>query len=911
MKGTIRKLFFGCLVTILLFALSGCGANVSTVLNIDNQFLGERVISCRTTEGDMNDNINGGEAAVDDIISRFCPDVLTSSKSKNGSEVTYTFRLSFDGYEDYKSKVDSLLGRTSEITYSQPSSVFAEGLTLQEDFNSRDLLGWFYNKIVENNLISNPSNLWEDGSTTVFLNGTELATSARIDVFTEIIHPISELNMNTYVEEENAQRVISFTIPSDLYDRKSGEIDAYLESIVPENGLGKWEGTSASGRVFTITYSAPSVDGLAAGSEKIFGEAYLEVSGDDSNPFVSQESYDETISLANFGGRESQIHVVNTYSFPAKGNRSIENMEYGTSQLSKDGQFIEYTTSGYFAGDVTAAFMLIDRVNIEGMDLAASVDQNERASFTASFKFGEDKEGADQIAAYYEKFGDSVDVVRTAQDGERCIVTVLENETYLPDELYDIFGMDSQVIINCEKGFLNNQYTMYLYYNYENLISMTSVDENLVNFSIDLAKYRVKDFQTEYLAEEVEKDLFAFEPIGFAEATVVASKVNFWSVLTLILDGIALIVLLIVIYILLVKKMAAKDHRADVSFKEMLDLYGKPAAAVMKTNIIFVCGVIKEYTCRIALFIWNLDELYYPANANRKLVQYFYGYRLPYKLVSAAIAIVMPVFCILGWIFDMFHAYGLIEKIIPVFILIEIGLMGTALILHIWNRNYRKDPEAEAEYDRLYQEYTTKFRSENGMAYLNLEEEEVSIGAPLNILGPDRTQIEKVSFKRFGRRNILRGIITNSTAVRTVLKRIVRYKRRLITIKGSDGKLRSSCISQNSWYMGEKQLYQYTICYDFCTGDIYKEVSREIFYQDVSEASCSEDLILEQHGKQIEKYCIEIFTIKSGAGILMEGASYSDHKSHRDIIEAAHTIMNLTRSQKEICHQRKCSRRRK
>lgn len=911
MKGIIRKWILGCLVTILLFALAGCGAKVSTTLSVDSYFSGERVIQCRTTESDMNSKITGGEAAVDNIINNHRPNSLAFSKTKNGTDVIYTFKLMFNGYDDYKAKVDSLLGRTAEIEYSQPVSVFSEGLTLREDFNSRDLLGWFYNQIVANNLMSDPNDLWEDAGTKVYLNGNEIRTGEYIDVQEEFVDPISRLQIDTRVEEEQAERTVSFTIPAVLYSRKAAAVDAYLNSIIPENGSGRWETNSVGGKVFTITYSAPSVAELKAGSDKIFTQTSLEVSKDTSNPFVDRTSYYETISLANFGGQESEIYVVNTYSFPADDNRSIELAETGKVKTSEDGQYIEYVMDTYATGEFDLSFGLADRANVEGIDIAASVDKTIKSSFTVDFKFGEDKETADRIAEYYKGLGEGVFVERTARDGEICRVYINEYDFRLPEELYRVFGCDGQASISSKKGFFSNEYSMYLYYDYSNLISMASVDADKVNFVIDLNDYRVKDFQSDYQFAEVERDLFAFEQTGYANASVIASKLNFWNIFIVILDGIAVIVLLIAVYIVLLKRLAAKDHREDVSFRELIEAYGKPAAAIMAAKAVAICGVIKEYVCKAALFIWKMDEIYYPPNANRILVQYFYGSRIPYKLVSIAAFIVFPVYIILNWILTRFHAYEQVQNLFGIFVFLECALVLAALVLYCWNRKHPANAQkAQEEYDRLEKEYTMRFRNENGLKFLNMEEEEVSIAAPLNLLGPDLNMAEEIASPGIGA-NIFTHIIMYGIRFIIALKRIVHYEPYLVMVKGSDGKVRYSCISQNSWYMSEQQLLQYNICYDFCTGDIYKEYSREVFYQDAAEINCTEDLRFLQFGDQVEKHRTEVFCVKSASGILMKGAAGIGEESHGAIIEAANTIMTLTRSKKAVCHEKKCSRRKK
>lgn len=117
------KLILFAAVFIMSFILSSCGAKVSTVLTLNEDFSGQRVITLEASKSDVSNSFKGGIKKVDEIFAGKIPPELTYVKSENSSSYIYTVTLDFASLEDYRKKVQSLLGREAQVEVSAPESV--------------------------------------------------------------------------------------------------------------------------------------------------------------------------------------------------------------------------------------------------------------------------------------------------------------------------------------------------------------------------------------------------------------------------------------------------------------------------------------------------------------------------------------------------------------------------------------------------------------------------------------------------------------------------------------------------------------------------------------------------------------------------------------------------------------------
>lgn len=154
MKNKI-KIFMASL--FCLFILTGCGAQLDTVMTFDEDFSGSRVITAELEKSDIDSYVDGGIPAIDEIIKKNLPDILAAEKSETDNSLVYTFTFKFDGIEDYAEKVKKLMKTTEEdeqpeIVFEYSDSPFKKGLDFSESFGSKNLLTWLSDAVEESKI---------------------------------------------------------------------------------------------------------------------------------------------------------------------------------------------------------------------------------------------------------------------------------------------------------------------------------------------------------------------------------------------------------------------------------------------------------------------------------------------------------------------------------------------------------------------------------------------------------------------------------------------------------------------------------------------------------------------------------------------------------------------------------------
>ena len=162
----MRKSKVLCLIVslvLLVALLVGCGANVSTVMDISTAnggFAGSRVITLLIGNDDL-DSVTGGMTGLETVLTENLPADLTyaiSNPSETESQITFT--LAFTSMDDYKTKVTNILALDAEneivpeIVFEKSDNLFRRGMKYTENFQSFDLLRWYFNALQTANIIN-------------------------------------------------------------------------------------------------------------------------------------------------------------------------------------------------------------------------------------------------------------------------------------------------------------------------------------------------------------------------------------------------------------------------------------------------------------------------------------------------------------------------------------------------------------------------------------------------------------------------------------------------------------------------------------------------------------------------------------------------------------------------------------
>lgn len=237
------------LVVGVLLVVSACGGKVSTVLAVDDEGAGERVMTVAVVNDRPNDADFQKILAVpidkwNASITKHLPQGLTFDgvvKQKDGG-LSATFRLKFTSHDDYLAKVNGLIGANSvsdpESDIVNSNTPLIKGVRGKENFNSKMLLAWLPKALVEDGVIDSSAESYilnEDGDTVLSMGGkkyTSKSTSMSVDSVVD--HGFDSVIVKLAVDSPtSASAVINYLSSSPWDGNVTKLVDNYLASVAP------------------------------------------------------------------------------------------------------------------------------------------------------------------------------------------------------------------------------------------------------------------------------------------------------------------------------------------------------------------------------------------------------------------------------------------------------------------------------------------------------------------------------------------------------------------------------------------------------------------------------------------------------------------------------------------------------
>lgn len=239
-------------VALVVTLLAGCGADVSTVMNLNTAeggFSGTRVITLLISNEDITSSVTGGLAGLETVLKENLPADLTYTISApSDSESKIEFTLTFSSLDDYKTKVTNILAANAEneivpeIVYEKDDTIFRTGLKFTENFQSFDLLHWYFNALVTADIISESSSNWyELGADTLVIDGVEADNYGyghKFDYDEVTERYLSGCRVETVMNINGTfDRTIFFEADTDDLERLAEAVEdfeGYMRGIAPE-----------------------------------------------------------------------------------------------------------------------------------------------------------------------------------------------------------------------------------------------------------------------------------------------------------------------------------------------------------------------------------------------------------------------------------------------------------------------------------------------------------------------------------------------------------------------------------------------------------------------------------------------------------------------------------------------------
>ncbi len=529
MKKWIRRVQFAAAALFSMIVIAGCsssGSVVTTQLQINKDLSGVRAMDVSIDGTVFSEYFNGDIETLNAVITQECPEELTWSYENVDGTDTYHVELAFSSPEDYKKKVESILGSEQTLELSAPDSVWVTGFRVSEGFTTLDLLEFMESALVDQGLVdsSNSSYIFSSGQSSVVFNGETYSAYDYIQLNEIEYLPLDKVDILTEVNgADSFNRSFIIYIPRTSMSQKQEEIEAYLNGNVPAGASSEW-GVYEDGTTMTITgknMNLAELNEFNAGVLTTEGNA-VTVSGRESDEgiFTFANAFREDMDLSAYGGNEYGTVTTGYYVKVADGLEMTT--DYDASSffyLNEDND----TYQGYgCAYDSRTSLLTVEALikksyQIVRADVTTQINGKDDFERTLSFTLGQTPAQEEQdriLAAMNDRIAqiereEDLPLLETFQTDEGEFgLTVIQNgdaET-IQEDSNAVFGGNTALGRAQKKGFLSvrNRFGFYENFTYEDFLQ-SAADGFTITYTVkpgSLSSFstRISDETNEALA---------------------------------------------------------------------------------------------------------------------------------------------------------------------------------------------------------------------------------------------------------------------------------------------------------------------------------------------------------------------------------------------------------------------------
>lgn len=405
---TIKKLSLVFILVLMTLLMASCGANISTRMIVDGNFVGQRIIDVKIDNSDMADNVVGGFDALKNVAETNLPEELTLSVTSDTSSSTLVFTMSFNGIDDYRTKVASLISKGSntelvpEIIYENEGTYFKKGIRFEENFTSFDLLCWYFDALKTAGIITHEdsSDWYEMGGNSFTMDDVEYRTYGNeYGVEERELNCLESIYVDTYPDlDGSCKRVFTFHASEYVLEKladKGCVLKDYLKNLTPQGDVFEENTESGYGGEYIITVTAKDAAELVQKTNAILqteNSFALDIQLDEENAGMANVTVKEKLDGSYYLNYDYNNPIYNKIHL-------FNNTTYSGSKNEGRGDFYDGTFSTYPSLEENEYYFKW-KIGFASVALELDVDSAEEASVTLIFKAEEKLSEAIRNAAF-------------------------------------------------------------------------------------------------------------------------------------------------------------------------------------------------------------------------------------------------------------------------------------------------------------------------------------------------------------------------------------------------------------------------------------------------------------------------------------------------------------------------------
>lgn len=520
----MKKAIVLVIAVLSMLFLVGCdkSAQISTDLNIKEDFSGERTMVITMNKTNFAENVTGTIDDIKTIFTESCPAELTYEFSETETDYIVTVHLAFTSFDDYYTKVATITGTEEPGEAAITDSVFNSGITVDENFSSASLMQWLKDKVLEKGMVSsgNSSYVFEDNGGTVTYGETTYNVGNNIDLNETVSYPLDYISMKTaYNTDGTYDRSITFYIPQDTMDANGEAIKAFFEEDLVGGATCDFKKDGYDdGATCEFIIEGVIADVIESFTKSVFHSencTVKETKLDEKNTLLSQNAVlEESFDLSQFvSGYYSEVDfrycladegviVKDTYYNEEEKVWSDNGSSYQISK-NEDGEVQETQISSSYGMTFDSTLNYVAYEIPEAIEFETKVKGNDKLDRTFTLDFSKElsdgvrkslKEKAEEIV------GKDGKVKTKEKDDKYSLIITLNGETKEIAKTYEkIFGSEMDVKYGVEHNWMGAKNS----FAYEENVNLTqflpfSVEfKNKVDFGLG-AKVQ-NDLSAEYV----------------------------------------------------------------------------------------------------------------------------------------------------------------------------------------------------------------------------------------------------------------------------------------------------------------------------------------------------------------------------------------------------------------------------